>query len=462
MYDVLVIGSGIAGLSAALSAHEAGAGAVLVAESEGIVGGSSRLSGGIVMGAGTAPQRAVGIEDNGAELFRDYMALNQWKLDAGVVQRFCAETGEALDWLIGLGVEFHQQLVFGGDERVPRCVRAVERGQGIIDVLHRRCRDAGIDIALGRRVDRLLLEGGRVVGAAVGDDEVRAGAVIVATGGFGTNEALLAELYPAALNVGDWRWYIGADGARGDHVGFAAQIGAQLAGHGRGLRLLHANFVNVTEPYLPGWTILVDADGRRFVDETAPYGIMDGVLSAHGDRAWVIFDDAGLRPAAGSGVVSFKQAIPGREMVSANWNPIMVDEMVTKGRMFRADTIEELAGAAGLPAAHVLGTVERYNEGAVRGVDDFAKAAKFLQPLATGPFYAAEVRPATLCFTACGLRIDRDAKVLDDDGRVIPGLFAAGECTGSVVGERYMGSGNSLGNGLTMGRIAGREAVARG
>ena len=433
----------------------------MVAEAEGVVGGSSRLSGGIVMAAGSRLQRDAGISDDGDALFHDYMALNQWRLDAGVVRRFAKESGAALDWLVDLGVEFHPQLIFGGDERVPRCARAVERGQGIIDVLHRSCRERGIDIALGQRVDRLLVEDGAVVGAAVGDDEVRASAVVLATGGFGANRELLDKLYPSATATGDWMWYIGSDGARGDALTLGSTVNAQVIGENRGLRLLHANFVQTTEPYLPGWVILVNRDGRRFVDETAPYGIMDGVMRAHGDVAYVVFDEAGLRPDPDGTRIEFKQDIPGRQMTSANWNPIMVDEMVAKGVVRSAPTIEGLAVAIGLPPDHLAGTVERYNDGAASGNDDFAKAAKFLAPIAHPPFFAAEVRPATLCFTACGLRIDADTRVLDDDGRVITGLHAVGECTGSVVGELYMGSGNSLANGATMGRVAGRVAAAR-
>ena len=114
-----------------------------------------------------------------------------------------------------------------------------------------------------------------------------------------------------------------------------------------------------------------------------------------------------------------------------------------------------------MPPNHLVGTVERYNAGAATGDDDFAKASKFLTPITRPPFFGAEVRPATVCFTACGLRIDAETRVLDDDGRVVSGLFAVGECTGSVVGELYMGSGNSLSNGVTMGRVAGRTAATR-
>jgi fumarate reductase flavoprotein subunit len=105
--------------------------------------------------------------------------------------------------------------------------------------------------------------------------------------------------------------------------------------------------------------------------------------------------------------------------------------------------------------------VQRYNAAAAAGEDtDYLKDPKFLEPIATGPFYAAQIRPATVCFTACGLRIDRDARVLSRRGDAIVGLYAAGESTGGVVGPRYVGSGNSYANCVTYGRIAGESAAA--
>ena len=128
--------------------------------------------------------------------------------------------------------------------------------------------------------------------------------------------------------------------------------------------------------------------------------------------------------------------------------------------MSAAGTLDELAGLLGLPAGHLAVTAERYNRSVELGEDlEFAKDPKFLEPIATAPFYGAELRPATVCFTAYGLRIDRDARVLDEDGRPILGLFAAGECTGGVVGAQYVGSGNSYANCTVFGRIAGASAA---
>lgn len=458
--DVLVAGSGAAGLAAALSARQHGAQSVLVAEAEGVVGGSSRLSGGLTMGAGTRYQRALGIADDADGLFHDYMTLNHWDVEAGVARRLADLAGPTVEWLGDLGVEYYDQLVYGGDERVPRVHVPIGRGQAVVDVLHRACRQAGVDIALGQRVDRLLVEDGAVTGVAVGEDTITAGAVVLATGGFGNDPATLAERFPSAAAT-EWTWYIGADGARGDALGLAEQVGAQILGHDRGLRLLHANFARIYEAYLPGWIVIVNREGRRFFDETAPYGITDGLLRAQGDVAFAVFDSAALTAATAAGVARYKQLVPGStKKQSPHWNTDVVEQMVAAGKVHRTDSLTALAAALRLPAAAFEGTVARHNQQVAAGEDgDYLKDPKFLEPIATPPFYGAEIRPATVCFTSCGPRIDRNARVLDTTGRTVPGLFAAGECTGGVIGPAYVGSGNSYANCVVFGRVAGANAA---
>jgi len=456
--DVVVVGSGAAGLCAALAAREAGAARVLVAEAEGVVGGSSRLSGGLIMGAGTRYQRALGIEDDADALFHDYLTVNRWNVDAGVVRRLADLAGPTVDWLGDLGVEFAERLVFGGDERVPRVHVPVGRGAGVVEVLTRHVREAGVDIALGRRVDRLLVEDGAVVGVAVGDDEIRSSAVVIASGGFANAPELMQRHFPSAAATGN-AWYIGADGSRGDALALAEQVDAQLIGHDRGLRLLHTGFAKIYEAYLPGWLVLVNQSGHRFCDETAPYGMMDFLVREQGDRVFALLDHAVLEAAA-HGSARYKQLIPGAKNRSPHWNLDVIEQMVAEGRVVRGDTVEAVAEGLGLSPRAVSGAVRRYNAHVAAGCDaDFAKSSTFLEPLSTPPFYGVEMRPSTVCFTAYGLRIDSDARVLDVAGEVVPGLFAAGECTGGVVGAQYVGSGNSYANCTVFGRIAGASAA---
>jgi fumarate reductase flavoprotein subunit len=460
-FDVLVIGSGAAGLSAALAARQAGAERVLVAEGEGIIGGSSRLSGGLMMGAGTRYQKAQGIEDSPEALFHDYMTLNQWKVESAVVERLTQRAGQAVEWLGDLGVEFYEQLVFGGDETLPRVHCPIGRGQAVVDVLYRSCRESGIEFALGQRVDRLLVSDGAVVGIAVGDDEITAGSVVIATGGFGASEEKRKELFPSVFDTG-WSYYIGADGSRGDALDFTRELNAQVTGYNRGLRLLHTDFDKMYEAYIPGWLILVNHQGRRFCNETAPYGIMDGLLQEQGDSAFAIFDHKALVDATELGVARYKQQIPGStKRQSPHWNLDIIEMMLKEGKVQKRDSLDDLAAAIGVPAQNLAATVDRVNELVELHEDqDYLKDPKFLEPIASGPFYAVEVRPATCCFTACGLRINREGEVLDEAGRPIPGLYAAGEVTGGVIGPRYVGSGNSYGNCVTMGRVAGQSAAA--
>jgi fumarate reductase flavoprotein subunit len=445
--DVLVIGSGAAGLTAALAASEAGARRILVAEAEGEVGGSSRLSGGIMVGAGTRCQKELGVDDNADRLYFELMQINQWQLGHGLARVLADHSGPTIDWLADLGVDFAPMLIPDADQTVARSHIVSGGGQGLIEALRRRCDERGIDIALGRRVERLLTDEQEVSGVAVGDDEITANAVVIATGGFASDPQKLARFYPDASGT-EWAWYIGADGSRGDAIDFTAPLGAHFTGTNRGLRLLHANFVNTLEVMLPGWVILVNRAGRRFVNELAPHGILDRCAREQGDVVYAIFDDASLSQSSGA--------------VSPNFNPVMIEEMVDKGRVARADSVDDLARRLELPVVALVGTIARFNSGVDAGKDsEFLKEPDVLKPISKAPFYAVELRPATICLTSYGLALDVEARVLREDGTVIPGLFAAGECTG-VLGPCYLGNGNSLASCVTFGRIAGTNAASAG
>lgn len=458
--DVLVIGSGLAGLTAAIAAREAGARHVLVAESERVVGGASRLSGGIMIGSGSRLQRANGIDDSVDQAVANYLAMNRFDVDAAPARRLMEEAGGTIDWLETQGVVFKPYVFVGGNEVVPHTHWVEGDGAGLVDALHARCRALDVDIALGRRVDRLLVEGRRVIGAAVGDDELRAAATIIATGGFGASKARLAELWPDALAGGDWTVYLGGDaapGSRGDGLDLASAAGAQIVGHNRGLRLLHTGFHGQFDAAPPGYVVYLDREGRRFINEDAHYGTLDYAAKQRGDRVFAVLDDRLLRT---RGIPQSKYDPKGLGQ-PVNYNADLIDEMVRAGRVAKADSIDALAVALGLDPATVVASIRRYNDHVAAGFDaDCVKNPLFLQPISTPPYYGVELRPAMVGVSACGLRIDRDARVLGAYGTPIGGLFAAGETTGRVIGEFYVGSGNSLTNAATFGRIAGANAGA--
>jgi fumarate reductase flavoprotein subunit len=459
-FDVLIIGSGAGGLSAALAADAAGA-TVLVAEAEAIIGGSSRLSGGQMMGANTRMQKRFGIEDSAEEFYHHYMTLNQWRLDPAVIRRFCEESGAAVDWLEEIGVRYYERMYFSGDERAPRDHAPDLDGAGVIEVLHARCKERpGIEFALKRRIDRLLVEDGRVVGAAVGDDEITAGAVIVASGGFGNNPELLARFWPEYVAAGDWSWYIGADGARGDHIGFAEQVGAQVVFNVPGQILPTPNFYKMPEVYFPGWLIMVEGHGRRFFDETSTYSITEPIFKSQQGPIYAIFDDAAKRRATKKTAgTAKKQDLPGP--TTKKWIDEIIQEHVESGVVLKADSIAELARLIGVPEANLEGTISHYNHDVAQGEDSmFLKAPELMAPIDTAPFYATEIRLAFIGHTDVGFRIDADARVLSQTSWPVAGLYACGECTGNVIGNIYVGSGNSYASAVVFGRIAGRTAAA--
>jgi fumarate reductase flavoprotein subunit len=143
-----------------------------------------------------------------------------------------------------------------------------------------------------------------------------------------------------------------------------------------------------------------------------------------------------------------------------------VDEVLAakseEGRITRADTLEDLARRAGIRPDALRGTIDRYNADCERGEDSafFKDPASGMRPLETPPFYAVEVRPAIICWTGAGLRIDADTQVLSSEERPIPGLYAAGETVGSLHGDRYVGGGGSFGPCIVFGKLAGENAAA--
>ena len=279
--DVVVVGSGPAGLTAALSAQEAGA-RVLVLEAEQVVGGAGRLAGGLILAAGTEVQRRFGLEDSADDFYQEYLLINQYEPEPGLVARIVYDGAATISWLEELGVSF-REVMRGGAERVPRAHVGDSGspeggGRYLIDVLTQRCRERGIEIAVGRRVDRLLREGNAVTGVGIGGDELAAAAVVLATGGFGANRELIAQHLPTLAAAGDWVFYQGPASSRGDALALVEPLGAHIAGADRAAAALSLKtsggpVERAYDPYLPAWALVVGPDGRRmFSETTVPYG----------------------------------------------------------------------------------------------------------------------------------------------------------------------------------------------
>lgn len=460
-YDVIIIGGGGAGLAAAHQALEHGA-RVLIVDAGDRLGGSTNLSGGHVYAAGTSVQRAAGIlDDTPEDAFRYYMTLNQYKLEPAPVRRYCEEAPRVVEWLLGLGVEFPVSgLHAGGVDPTPREHTPVGNGAAIVAAIEGAL-GGRADVALRTRVRQLLVEDGRVVGIKADEVDIRAAAVIISTGGFGANPELLARYYPDAAVHGDWTWYIGGEHSQGDHLGLGAAAGADITGFNRGLLLATPGFRKELEVGGPSWLVYVNREGRRFASETLPYNVMAGVLKEQtGGECFAIFDDEARATALPDPAILAAVRAGTR---TTSWTTEALDEFIRDRKIIRADSVEDLARKAGIRYPALRTTLDTYNADCEAGVDTrFGKRPSVWKPVAKPPFYAARIKPAVVCFTSTGLRIDEQARVRDLADRPIPGLFAAGEAAGGVLGDRIFGGGSSMAHVLSFGRIAGKNAALLG
>lgn len=457
-YDVIVVGGGGAGLAAALTAGERGARTLLV-EAAPRLGGSTALSGGTVYAAGTSVQRSIGIEDTAEAMYGYCMALNRYRLHPGTILRLCEESAPALEWLIALGVEFPgDRLYVAGVDTVPRGHRAAGQGAGIVEVLDRHVSAHDrIDVAVATRVQKLLVQDGAVRGIRADGADVAAPSVVLTTGGFGANREMIAAYLPQTARYGDWLWYVGSPHCKGDGIAMGLAAGAEITGFDCVLPLLTPGFDRDVEPHIPGWFVFVDREGGRFADESLDYSLSGGLVRAlPGGECFAIFDETAR---LGREVRTDKG---GFVYDNPSWRADVLAHHAQTGRIAAAGSLEALAAAVGIPPARLAVTIAEYNEDCALGHDRaFLKSPDLLRPVGDPPFYAVRVRPAVVGITGTGLRIDREGCVIAATGLRIPGLFAAGEVAGGIMGEAYVGSGASLLNSFAFGRISGRAAAAR-
>jgi fumarate reductase flavoprotein subunit len=446
--DVLVVGAGGAGLVAAIAAHEAGA-TVAVVERRRLVQGNTALSSGSIPGAGTRFQRACGVEDDPARFAADLRRVGGLHEADHLVDRLALVSAELIEWLVDVaGVELTLVETY---RHVGHSVNRLHappsrRGVDLLRDLERAIGARGVTIALGNRCEGLVVEpDGRVAGAhiASGDsiaETVRAGAVILATNGFGADRELLRTHIPEAAGLA----YAGAPGSLGDAVRWGRKLGARLANMNA-----YQGHAAVADPHgsLVTWTVIekgggvVGTDGRRFADETMGYSAFAAEEAVRGGRFFAIYDTR-IRDATAAGQGEFA-------------------ELVRMGGCITAGTPEELGRRIDIHGETLARTVEAMAAAATDGAsDEFGRTGWGLGPL-RAPYVATAIGPA-LFHTQGGLLVDDSARVTREQGGVVPGLWAAGGAAAGISGSNgskgYV-SGNGLLSALGLGLIAGRSAA---
>ncbi|MCC4114810.1 FAD-dependent oxidoreductase [Aromatoleum toluclasticum] len=460
-FDVVVVGGGGAGLCAAIEAQAAGA-SVMVLEADTHVGGATLQSGGVFYAAGTSVQKARGVHDTADAMYEYVMNLNQWEFSPAIVRLLCDRGPEAIDWLIGHGAEFPPEwLMCSGVDSVPRGHPSRGGAGSVGETIVRAFEACSVETAVATRVESLVVEDGRVVGVRAAGAELRAGAVVVTTGGFGNSREMIERYWPSMAYHGDRvyavHWH--APFILGDGLRMGEEVGANIVGFDTGLPLPASGAAGrVVEPFLPPWIMLVNREGRRFMDETVPYSVSGYILNSQTDRrAFAIFDEPTLANAS----VDTAYSDPYHsELAATTWDHQTIRDRIAKGEVFVADSIGALARKIGVDPISLGVTVENYNADCDCGIDgEFLKQAERRFAVRKAPFYAIEVRASVIGWTSCGPEIDGQCRVLDKHQRRIPGLFAAGEVVGGIQGKRYAGGGLSIANAVILGRLAGQNAA---
>ena len=446
--DVVVLGAGMAGHVAALAAAEAGA-SVLLLEKGPSYGGTSALSGGGMVFAGTDLQAAAGVEDDAEALRDEIWRVGRRRSDPEIVDVYVRHQLETYEWLRDRGLEF-----FYDPAPHVRRVHAVTPGPAL-DLLHGQVDEhPSITYRAETRAERLVrAESGAVAGVVVHDHSGRptvgaARGVVLTTGGFARDDELLTTFAPQWLGAAR----MGGEHNTGDGLRMAMALGAGLvdmaeieASFGASIRHYPdlSPHPETTErllfPNLAG-AIMVNLEARRFTDESVNYKILASLCAAQ---------------TKGVAIQVFDRTVLDRGL--ANEGPLDLAHALAEGDLMQADSLAELARDVGLDPEDLETAVRTYNTSIDASVDEFGRGDD-RTPLTRAPFYAYPSRPA-LTTTYCGVAVDRTLTVLDVFGDPIRGLHAAGEIVGGLHGAGYY-SGTALGKAAVFGLTAGRAAAA--
>ena len=469
--DVVVIGSGAAGLAAALTAAEGGA-KVTVFEKERSPGGTANFFEG-TFAVESAMQRERYITYSKDEAFKNLMEFSHWIANPRLVRAIVNESGATIGWLQQQGIVYTDATINMPD--APRTYHIVKgKGEAVIKALTTKAKEKGVDIRLAAPVKKIVKQGDKIRGVIAEIDgqeaQIGAKAVIIASGGYANNKEWIKKY--TGFDLGVNLVPVGNVDKMGDGIRMAWEVGA--ADEGKSLLELYRvgpvgpEFamggqieIAVIQPYL--W---VNPRGERFCDESiAFYDSSVGNANARYKEGYTysIFNDAVIQRMLDRGID--KNPVMGNPPGSKPTDIYReLNTALERGttEIFAADTVSELAGKMGISPDVLKATIDKYNESCENRYDElFTKDPKYLLPIKTPRFYAVKAR--TVCLgTMGGIKINEKAEALDKKESVIPGLYAAGFDAGGMYGDSYpikCASGLSSSFALNSGRIAGKNAL---
>lgn len=446
--DVLVIGGGGCGLIAALAAAQKGA-EVFVVEKEKAAGGNTSLSQAMVPAAGTTSQREAGVEDSVELMTKDILEKNKKGSDPDLTRHVARESARLVEWLndsLGIRLELVTEFLYPGHTQYRIHANQTKKGAHLVnDLLQAASRLDNIDIAYNAPAKRLVTtRNGTVLGAevvieGVGKNLARAKKVILALNGFGANREMLAKYIPEMKDA----YYFGHEGNTGEGILWGEALGAALdcmgayQAHGS-VTYPHGTLLTYVTVSMGGYH--VNLDGKRFVNEYHGYSehALD-VLAQREGVAIAVFDGSIYRTI--EDYEDFQQCI-------------------RMGAIRGFDTIRDLAASFRLPVEETVATHETFLKAARGEAKDPLGRQEFGKPL-EAPLYGVKVTGA-LFHTQGGLKINKQAQVIREDGTPIPNLYAGGGTAAGFSGKAGPGgylSANGLLAALVLGKIAGEKAA---
>ncbi|MCX8618459.1 flavocytochrome c [Gilliamella sp. B2923] len=439
-YDVVVVGSGGAGLSAAIQAHDLGA-SVVVVEKMPVIGGNTNKASAGMNAAETKFQKLKGIVDSKDLFYKETLTGGKNKNNPELLRYFVENAPDAIDWLDNNGIELSGITTTGGMsiDRTHRPASGAAVGGFLISGLQKNINRRGIEVMLDTNVTEILTENHKVVGVKVSEEDgsvqtIKAKAVIIATGGFSANREMVEKYRP------DLKGFVTTNhkGATGSGIMILEKLGAGTVDMKE--IQIHPT-VEQTTSYLisesirGGGAILVSQKGQRFVNELDTRDKVSAeIINLPEHYAYILFDQQ-----------------------VRNENKA-VEEYVSHDLVVQADTIKDLADKLSIDSNTLSQTIERYNQFAeTKRDEDFGRTTGMRHPINKGPFYAIKIAPG-VHHTMGGVTINTETQVLDTDKHVIQGVFAAGEVVGGVHGANRIG-GNAVADIIIFGMQAGRKAT---
>ena len=450
-YDVVVIGAGGAGFSAAITAKNAGANVVLL-EKMPAVGGNSLISGAEMNVAKNWVQPKLGINDDSPELHaQDTFKGGDGKGDMKVINVMTHEALDAAKWCRDyLGVRFEDDnlFFFGGHSRKRALIPVGHTGTEFIAKFQAKADELGIPVITNMKAEELIKDkDGRVVGVKATMDGSEytfnaKGGVVLATGGFGANPEMVKKYNP---KIDERFKTTDAPGTTGEALYMAERAGAQLVNMG------YIQTYPICDPLSGAIELIADArfdgaimlnqEGKRFVEELQRRDVLsEAILNQTGQYCWVLWND-------NIGKIS--------NTVKAHANEY--EAFTKQGIMTTCDDLKCIADFTKIPFDQLQKTVKRVSDMAGKGNDKDFNHRSGLVDMQQGKYYVIKAVPSTH-HTMGGVRINEKAEVLTAEGKVIPGLWAAGEVTGVTHGTNRLG-GNAYTDIIVFGRIAGEAAA---